>query len=536
MKPTGSSLLLAFALAAPATADDLWIAEAVVREHAVVVDPADGSTIVAGAVSGAAGGCPSRSRALVTKVDAGGAELWRRVGTATADSLCGDGGESPLFDEHTTLSAEHVVSAIVHGLALDGASGLVAAAGEVLLAWESGEADRLVGARGSFVVLLDRDGRPVADAYLGTLPAGPPPAEIDCQALCRRGDDTRGEQLGARGVAVDAGGNVVLTGWHLPEYDGGAAPSRDLFVARYAPGLGLLDWLAVDGREGHDCGLGVAAGPDDAVYVTGYGGFGRDLLVAKYRADGTREALLYGVGDQDDEGRSVLVRPDGNVLVRGRLTEQCSLPGMTLGAAGKGQQDFSVLLSPDLEPLWGETTDPFGSEKSGKSLDVVKTTAYPADFSVVLGDVGTGGLDELSASDDYHLRAYAGGAGVVKILAYFAPMPEPILLTAVNVELAVERCYALTLEMHGYDSDDFVTVGERDVCPGDEPLLSFKVSPELSRELGVDGVPSIDPTDRLIVRFGLRYPGAEPKSGLAAKDSTAGLDAGVDQISVDVEY
>jgi hypothetical protein len=125
---------------------------------------------------------------------------------------------------------------------------------------------------------------------------------------------------------------------------------------------------------------------------------------------------------------------------------------------------------------------------------------------------------------------------VVKILAYFAPMPEPILLTAVNVELAVERCYALTLEMHGYDSDDFVTVGERDVCPGDEPLLSFKVSPELSRELGVDGVPSIDPTDRLIVRFGLRYPGAEPKSGLAAKDSTAGLDAGVDQISVDVEY
>lgn len=123
---------------------------------------------------------------------------------------------------------------------------------------------------------------------------------------------------GGRGVASDAAGNVVVTGFvRVSNAD------IDIFVAKLDP-AGTTQWSeVVPGPEVlDDRGQGVAVTADDDVVVAGYvshGGFDRDLWLRKYDPDGTE--LWTETWDDGNNGENtgfgVAVRPDGMIAVAG---------------------------------------------------------------------------------------------------------------------------------------------------------------------------------------------------------------------------
>ncbi len=120
----------------------------------------------------------------------------------------------------------------------------------------------------------------------------------------------------AYALAVDSGGNVVVTG---------IANGYDYYTAKYAATDGALLWeKRYNGTgNGDDFALAVAVDGSDNVVVTGYSpgiGSGKDYYTAKYAvADG---ALLWekrynGTANSNDYSRAVAVDVSGNVVVTG---------------------------------------------------------------------------------------------------------------------------------------------------------------------------------------------------------------------------
>ena len=77
----------------------------------------------------------------------------------------------------------------------------------------------------------------------------------------------------ANGVAVDAGGNVVITGYSGNGTDLGGGPLvatafADIFVAKYSP-AGTYLWSQAFGSSGTNLGYAIAVDPSSNVVVTG---------------------------------------------------------------------------------------------------------------------------------------------------------------------------------------------------------------------------------------------------------------------------
>jgi len=133
----------------------------------------------------------------------------------------------------------------------------------------------------------------------------------------------------ANAVAVDGSGNVVVTG-----YSSGTNGCPDFYTAKYAAADGALLW---DKRyngpaNGWDKALAVAVDASGNVVVTGWSGSGgyyyqhgyevplSDYYTAKYAA--ANGALLWekrynGPADHDDRANAVAVDSSGNVVVTG---------------------------------------------------------------------------------------------------------------------------------------------------------------------------------------------------------------------------
>jgi uncharacterized protein (TIGR03437 family) len=161
----------------------------------------------------------------------------------------------------------------------------------------------------------------------------------------------------SRGVAVDASGNVYVTGFTFslnlattgssfqPSYHGGsfqADTGGDAFVAKYSP-AGVLLYLTYLGGKGDDAGDAIAVDSAGNAYVTGntsstdfptvkgsfqttFGGSGAglnlppfgDAFVAKLNPAGS--ALVYSTylgGSGDEQGAAIAVDPSGSAYVGG---------------------------------------------------------------------------------------------------------------------------------------------------------------------------------------------------------------------------
>lgn len=155
----------------------------------------------------------------------------------------------------------------------------------------------------------------------------------------------------AYGIAVDAGGSVLLTGNFAGTVDfgGGALVSAgggDIFLAKFSY-TGLHTWSRRFGGTGSEAGLGVATDADNNVLMTGYfsattdfgggnltsAGSG-DIFVARYDADGAYRWCRQAGGAADDIGRSVAADGTGAALATGLFSGSVSFGGGTLTSAG----------------------------------------------------------------------------------------------------------------------------------------------------------------------------------------------------------
>lgn len=204
----------------------------------------------------------------------------------------------------------------------DGANGVaIDNAGNIYVAGDTVDTlpgEDNAGGRDAFVAKFDGDGNRLWGHHIGTL-----------------SDDT------ARGVAVDASGNVFVVGTAgrggLPQ----PSPSiGELFIAKFDTD-GTLQWTHQWGSGGdganRDSARGVAVDAEGNAYMAGYipfnyagttaGGPG-DAFAAKYDTDGNQVWFFRLRGMSLDEANGIAVSADGQVIyLAGRTNSDFDLPG-----------------------------------------------------------------------------------------------------------------------------------------------------------------------------------------------------------------
>ena len=203
------------------------------------------------------------------------------------------------------------------------------------------------GRTDAFVGKLDADGNDLWAAQLGT-------AEHDSAA----------------GVAVDALGNVYVTGSTGAGLDGNAsAGGVDAFIVKF-DGNGNKLWSRQFGTGSDDRAYGLSVDGAGDLIVAGYtdgdlGGAGNagstDLFVAKYDGDGNR-LWIHQMGTQAWDGaRGVAVDADGNIYVTGSTFG--GLDGNTNGNGTWGSWDLFLIKFDGLgNRQWTRQTDGAGNE------------------------------------------------------------------------------------------------------------------------------------------------------------------------------
>ena len=183
---------------------------------------------------------------------------------------------------------------------------------------------------------------------------------------------TNGGTSQTRATAVDAAGNVFVTGYFTGQVAFGStvlssAGFEDLFVAKYVPATATWAWAQSGGGTSTDQGNGIAVSGTGSVYVTGYitnntanasgvvfGGTGPtagtvpqngatsansiDLVVVKYTDNGTTATLDWtqvGGGTGQDQGNGIAVSGTGSVYVTGYITNNtANASGVVFGGTG----------------------------------------------------------------------------------------------------------------------------------------------------------------------------------------------------------
>lgn len=203
-----------------------------------------------------------------------------------------------------------------------------------------------------------------------------------------------------RCVAVDWAGNAILTGSFGGTADFGGGPltgagASDVFVAKYDT-RGVHLWSQRFGDASRQYSAGVAVDAFGNVVVTGYfqgtvdfgagpltsaGGY--DIFVAKFDPSGTH-LWSKRFGDAGGQYRSeITVDASGNVLLTGSFEGTMDLGGGPLTSAG-GYDIFVAKLDPTGAHLWSER---FGD------ADRQICTAVTADASGNVLLTGYGGVD-----------------------------------------------------------------------------------------------------------------------------------------------
>jgi regulation of enolase protein 1 (concanavalin A-like superfamily) len=169
--------------------------------------------------------------------------------------------------------------------------------------------------------------------------------------------DTQSSEADGSGVVstTDADGNTYLTGRT-------GAVESDVFAAKLTPD-GILQYLSFFGGAGDDEGLGIAAGLEGAVYITGRTNSsdfptasplqqtlagGTDAFLVKLDPSGG--SLIYATylgGKDDDYGQAVAVEKSGNAYLTGatRSTDFPVVAGSFQTASGGKSDAFATKVN-----------------------------------------------------------------------------------------------------------------------------------------------------------------------------------------------
>lgn len=201
-------------------------------------------------------------------------------------------------------------------------------------------------------------------------------------------------------IAVDDAGNVHLAGPMGGTVDFGGGPltsvgNTDIFVAKFDTDGAHL-WSKSFGTEFGDSGEGLAIDADGNVVVSGSAigdiDMGGELLefsgsstlvVAKFDSDGNHLWSRRIAGEGSVPMSAVAIDPDGNIALAGTMRDTLEFGDDVLAASQDDQNAvFLASLNPDGTPRWGRIF-------SGEALDYLEAMATDADGNIVItGDFG----------------------------------------------------------------------------------------------------------------------------------------------------
>ena len=143
------------------------------------------------------------------------------------------------------------------------------------------------------------------------------------------------------GISVDSSGNVYVTGYTQSQTSG----VQDVLVAKYNTS-GVIQWQRGLGGAGNDQGTGIAVDASGNVYVTGQttsqGAGGNDAIVTKYNTSGGIIWQRRLGGTAEESGAGLEVDDNGNVYVTGYT-----------GSQGSGGNDLFIAKLPASGGLTG---------------------------------------------------------------------------------------------------------------------------------------------------------------------------------------
>lgn len=513
---------------------------------------ADGTWLVAGRYGGEQDECALAGRAFLKRLAADGSELWHRYHQALDSPPCNDREGQLLLEPFTSLDPTYVVGSSLHDVVVDPTTDEIYATGQVQLAWQGPSGP--LAARGAIVGHWDAAGNLIRDAYLGPVPGNLPSSPGGCLMLCSLPLDDPNvdlpEEYMGRGLALH-GKDVVVTGSHR-QWIG---KDRDIFVARWTGYPWVLDWVLADGTAGEDEGRALAVDPSGDIYMTGFAGEERDVILARVRSIGELSAVALFGGPLDDEGRALEI-DRGEVVASGVFSGELTFGDQTLFAQPDKTLDwearFDKLLNPTAAtavetveaPENWQSPAPIGGDKArqiGAPSSVMEShTILPMAYDVMKGTKGRGGLTEIAASDDRYLRIVADSEQQIELKVWLDPNAEshdmPLFLNEIRAEVRSQSCYTATVWVNGVSGPEFVVAGQRQLCPSDEPILTVPITREFSAELGFDGQLPLLPEQRLTIVLSIQFHYTPPVLPGGIFPQTAEQDSSVDQISADVEY
>jgi hypothetical protein len=197
-----------------------------------------------------------------------------------------------------------------------------------------------------------------------------------------------GSEIG-NAIAIDAAGNVVVTGQYAGNVDFGGGPlnwiaASDCFIAKFDAN-GVHQWSLGYGGSSHDPAYGVAVDAAGNVAITGYfigtANFGgsdltsnagsNDIFFARYSANGVHQWSQRFGNFQYDFGHAVAMNPAGDVFLAGEFNGPVDFGG--------GPLDNEFEISNDII-LARFGTALTGIEETPRS-PAISVAAYPNPFN-----------------------------------------------------------------------------------------------------------------------------------------------------------
>ncbi len=227
-------------------------------------------------------------------------------------------------------------------------------------------------------------------------------------------------------VAVDASGNVVVTGNFTGTVDFGGGPlvsagSSDVFLAKYNAG-GAHVWSKRFGSTSNEGGNTVAIDASGNVIASGYftgtvdfgGGNlislgGIDVFLAMYNSAGTHVWSQRFGGTSSDTGRGLAIDSTGDIVVVGSFAGTANFGGANLVSAGGGDVFLAKYTSAGAH-VWSQ-------RQGGTSTDDATDIAVDASDEVLMTghfgattNLGGASLVSAGAFDAFLARYSTGGA------------------------------------------------------------------------------------------------------------------------------
>lgn len=190
-------------------------------------------------------------------------------------------------------------------------------------------------------------------------------------------------------VAVQ-GSNIYVVGITNGPLQGLQQGGGDAYIIKYNAS-GAVVWIRQFGTGTHDLANGVAVDASGNVYISGYtsgalsgvNAGGRDMFLRKYNSSGAHIWTYQNPNSKDDVAAAVAVDPSGNILLAGVVQY------------GPNDLDVRILkLNPARTKLWEKPFQPFGDDHVGSvSTDSSGNVYFAGVTHTSLGGPNQGGGD-----------------------------------------------------------------------------------------------------------------------------------------------